>query len=77
MIKHATVHQSRTFECDRCDVALNSKEALREHTKQHLDDAWYQCMQCDKSFMSEVSLRQQKTRQTWGWVLVPEVLWML
>ena len=77
MVKHATVHQGRKFECDRYDVALNSKEALREHTKHYLDDVWYQCMQCDKSFMSEVSLRQQKTRQTWGWVLVPEVLWML
>ncbi len=33
MIKHTTVHQSRKFECERCDVALNSKEALREHMK--------------------------------------------
>ena len=39
MVKHAMIHSSRKYKYDRCNVALNSREALREHTKHHLDDA--------------------------------------
>ncbi len=58
MAKHLTVHSSEKYGCTHCDVELNSQEVLREHTKRHIDDSWYQCNQCTKAFMSEVSLRQ-------------------
>ncbi len=56
--KHSTVHLSEKYGCTCCDVELNSCEALREHTKWHIDDSWYQCNQYMKAFMSEVSLKQ-------------------
>ncbi len=56
--KHIMIHSSSKLSCDRCDVELNSCKALREHTKRHLDDAWYNCNQCSKTFMSQVSLHQ-------------------
>ena len=56
--KHSTVHSSEKYGCTRCDVELNSCKALREHMKLHIDNLWYQCNQCMKAFMSEVSLKQ-------------------
>ncbi len=58
MAKHAMIHSSSKLSYDRCNMELNLHEALQEHTKRHLDDAWYDCNQCSKTFMSQVSLCQ-------------------
>lgn len=57
VVQHLSTHNANEyiFRCDTCGKRFGNEEKLRKHEQKH-QDMWHKCLQCKKTFGSEVTL---------------------
>ena len=57
VVQHLSTHNANEyiFRCDTCGKRFGNEEKLRKHEQKH-QDMWHKCIECHKSFGSEVTL---------------------
>ncbi|KAH0548426.1 zinc finger protein 26-like isoform X2 [Cotesia glomerata] len=55
--KHLETHEGVRYRCKICGDEFTQKDDLRKHAEQHLEVKTFQCVQCNKIFVNELTLR--------------------
>ncbi|XP_008556329.1 zinc finger protein 160 isoform X1 [Microplitis demolitor] len=57
LAKHLETHESIRYRCKICGDEFTQKDDLRKHAEQHSQVKTFKCMQCNKIFANELTLR--------------------
>ena len=55
-----TIHDGVVYRCERCDLVLVTKNALRWHNRSRHSDKTFQCERCDLKCVNNSSLKRHK-----------------